>query len=302
MNILITGGTGLVGKLLATKLKEKGHTLLLLSRSKKQISYYDKTYVWDYTTDYIEEEAVLNADYIIHLAGANIASDRWTNSRKKEIIESRTLTTKLLIKVLEKHNHRLKGFISASAVGFYGAITNDKLYTEADTPTDDFLGNSCVAWEKSAEPMRTYCDQVSWLRLGIVLDKKEGAYPKLMQPIRFGLGAVIGNGKQYFPWVHGSDVVNAFIHVLENPSLNGVFNVVAPSITNLETFTTQAAQAVGSAIRLPSVPAFVLKTVLGEMSEMLLQGVAVSSTKLINTGFTFQYTEVGKAVTTIEKG
>ncbi|MFD1293682.1 TIGR01777 family oxidoreductase [Lutibacter holmesii] len=284
--VLITGGNGLIGKHLNHLLQSKGYKVTILSRSN---SDRPNTYFWDIEKGFIEQEAIEQADFIIHLAGAGIADKRWTKKRKKELIDSRVHSTQLLYKKVAQFNPNLKGFIAASGIGYYGATTSDKIYIENDTAGTDFLATICKLWEKESLMFNTINIRTVIFRTGIVLSKDGGAYTKISKPIKMGVGAALGNGKQYMPWIHIIDVCNMYLNAIENPNLHDIYNAVAPEhITNKE-FTKLTANSLHKKIRLPNIPSFVLKTLLGKLAVILLTGSRISSEKIITTKFKYKY-------------
>lgn len=295
--VLISGASGLLGKAIAEKLRNKGFEVLTLSRSRKN----DKnSFVWNIEKGQIEEEAVKNSDYMIHLAGEGIADKKWTDERKKQIIESRTKSTQLLLKAIKSTGANIKAFVSASAVGYYGAVTSEKIFSENDLPSDDFLGQSCKAWEDSVDEIAKLGIRTVKFRIGVVLSKDGGALPKMAAPFKFYMGAVLGSGKQYIPWVHINDVANAFMFAIQNEQLNGAYNLTAPGggVSNRE-FSKILAKVLSKPILLPPVPEFALKLLLGEMADLVLKGSRVSSKKLSDTGFKFEYDDLGLALTNL---
>lgn len=292
--VIITGGTGLVGKRLSELLKQHGYKVNILCRNPKKTDEYK----WNVEEGYMDESAFEGTEIIVHLAGAGVADHRWTDSRKKEIIDSRVASTRLLFKYLSKKTHTIKSFISASAVGYYGDRKNE-LLTEDDSAGTGFLAEVCRLWEQEADTIGTLNIPVSKIRIGIVLSKDGGALPKLDFPVKFGIGAYIGNGKQYVPWIHIDDLCNMFIHLIHHPEANGIYNACAPDIkTNREMSATIAQVLRRPFIPFPA-PAFVIKTVMGEMATMLLMSNNCSSKKIIDTGFDFQYPTLNLALENI---
>lgn len=296
--VLITGGTGLIGRNLLKKLKEKGFDVSVLSTSANKPGDY-KTYSWDPASGKIDEQAVAEADYIIHLAGANIGATKWTASRKQVIIDSRVKSGELLFKTYKENPARLKAFITASATGYYGAVTAEKIFNEDDPPANDFLGETCRLWEDTAGLFEKAGVRTVKLRTGIVLDKHDGALARLMLPVKMYAGSALGSGMQYMPWIHMDDLCGMYIKAIEDAGMSGTYNAAAPEhITNRE-FT----KAVASALKRPfwffRVPAFALKLILGEMSAIVLEGSRVSSEKIIKAGFSFSYPELKPALKNI---
>ncbi|MBG7629507.1 MAG: TIGR01777 family protein, partial [Bacteroidetes bacterium] len=208
INILVTGGTGLIGKQLCLLLRKKGYNIFILSRSNADAP---NTYYWNINDDYIEPKAIEEADFIIHLAGAGIADSRWTKTRKRELINSRIKSTKLLLQKVKELNPQLKGFIAASGIGYYGAITSEKIFTENDAVGTDFLATICKLWEKESMKFDAINIRTVIFRTGVVLSKNGGALDKISKPIKLGLGSVLGSGNQYVPWIHITDLCNMYI-------------------------------------------------------------------------------------------
>lgn len=290
-NILITGGTGFVGQNLTQLLISNGYTVSILSRSKRKNEESVFYYLWDIKNKTIEEEAVLNADFIIHLAGENIAGNRWTKSRKKAIIDSRVAPVSLLEGVMRKHNKRVEAFISASGVGIYGAFTKEAICTEDTAAANDFLGTTCQVWESAADQMSVHATRVVKVRTGLVLGQG-GFLAKLLPLFQCKLGSAIGSGKQYMPWIHIEDLAAIYLEAIENVQMIGAYNATILDNTTNESFSKTLAKVLGYQIWLPKVPSFVLKLVLGEMAVIILTGQRVSSEKLKNLGFSFQYRDL----------
>lgn len=288
--VLITGGTGLVGSRLASLLKASNYEVHILSRSKKGNFNGMHYWSWDLDKQTIDNEA-LNVDAIIHLAGAGVADKRWTAKRKKEILDSRTLSSKLLVDILKKQSTNIQSVVAASAVGYYGSRGNEVL-TEESAAGQGFLTDVCEQWESANEQFSSVLDlPLSIMRIGIVLSKNGGALPKLAMPIKFGVGAYLGNGKQYYPWIHIDDLCNMLIFAMEN-KLDGIYNACAPTPeTNKD-----IAKTIASVLGRPFIPApgpkFILKTVMGEMADMLLNSQNTSSKKIETAGFKFQFSEL----------
>ncbi|MFK8060993.1 MAG: TIGR01777 family oxidoreductase [Polaribacter sp.] len=285
--ILITGGTGLVGKMLSTMLIKKNHSISILTRSPKNKNEFK----WDLSTSYIDEKAFRDIDYIVHLAGAGIADKRWTDERKKVILDSRVDSANLLFKKVKNLNIKLKGFISASANGYYGAITTEIIFTEDDKPANDFLGQVCVAWENAAHQFETIQIPVTIFRTGIVLAKNGGALEKMLTPIV----SPLGSGKQYLPWIHIEDLCNMYLMAIEN-NLTGIYNAVAPEPHTSKSFSKVLAKTFKKPFLPIAVPSFILKLVFGEMADILLKGSRISSKKIEKNGYSFRFYELKKAL------
>jgi len=296
MRVLIAGATGLVGSHITKLCHQKGIKVNYLTTSKVKIEDQPeyKGFYWNIENREIDENCFKNVDAIIHLAGADIAK-RWTSSYKKEIISSRTQTADLLLETLKNSGFKVPRFISASAIGIYPSSL-EKLYFEDDKSVDDsFLGEVVVLWEASADKFKNLDMEVAKIRIGLVLAREGGAFPKLKDPVSFNVGTAFGSGKQWQSWIHIEDLAGIFLHVLEN-KLSGVFNGVAPNpVTNKEIMKEIAAQ-LNKSIWLPNVPAIALKVALGEMATVLLSSQLVSSDKIEKTGFKFRYKNLIKAL------
>lgn len=268
----------------------------ILSRSERENSPSITYYKWDLNKNYIDENAVLNADYIIHLAGEGIVEKRWTDKRKKELLESRIKPIDLIFSVLEQNNKKLNAFISASAVGIYGAVTSHKICTENTPPADDFLSSICQKWESTVDKIDSLEIRTVKIRTGIVLGKNEGFLKKMIPTFKSGFGSVLGSGKQYLPWIHIDDLCNIYLKSIEDEKLKGAYNACITDNTTNSSFSKTLANLFGYSIWLPKVPPFILKIFLGEMSEAVLTGQRVSSEKIQKTGFEFQFTDLEKAL------
>lgn len=296
--ILISGGSGLIGRHLCKKLKEKGYNVAILSRTKQPNNNSDiQIYTWNLDKKEIEKKALETADYIIHLAGANIWDKRWTTKRKQLIIDSRVKTGQLIFDKIKENKHKLKAFISASAVGYYGAITSDKIFSETDPPADDFLGETCRQWEQSADRFEELGVRTVKIRTAPVLTKQGGALAKMITPVKMGIGSAIGNGKQYLPWIHINDLCGIYIKAIEDMQMNGAYNAVAPDHRANEDFIRTLARVLKKPFWFPNIPAIAMKIIFGRMSEVVLKGSRVSSDKIRKAGYIFQFPDLENALT-----
>jgi uncharacterized protein (TIGR01777 family) len=292
--ILITGGSGLIGTRLTELLFQQGHDVAHVGRSQRPGRI--PSYAWDVKKGTMDRRALDSVDAIVHLAGAGIADQRWTTVRKKEIIDSRVQSTALLYDVLNEGNHQVKSFVAASAIGYYGFGDDHAVFTEASPAGVDFLAQVTKQWEEASDKINLLGIRVIKLRIGIVLSEKGGALKSMATPIRLGLGAALGTGKQYLSWIHLDDLCGAFIKALDDASMQDVYNAVATRpVTNLE-MTGAIAKILNKPLWLPAVPGFVLKLMLGEMAAAVTTGSKVSSEKIRKAGFTFQFTELEKAL------
>lgn len=296
MRILITGATGLVGTEIVKQCRKKGIAVNYLTTSKSKLSNNEKYtgFYWNPLQNEIDTDCLQEVDAIIHLVGASI-SKRWTEAYKKEILLSRTKTSKLLFKTLQNTPNQVKHIVSASAIGIYpSSLTN--YYTEDNTEVStSFLGQVVEQWEASVDAFSTLNIKIAKIRIGLVLSTKGGALPEIARPIKFGAGAAFGDGKHWQSWIHVTDLASLFLHALEH-KLEGVFNGVAP---NPET-NTQLTKAIATQLKrpliLPNIPKFAMRFVLGEMHILLFESQRVSSKKIEETGFNFEYYSLGMAL------
>ncbi len=293
--VLITGGTGLIGRHLSRKLKEKGYEVIHLSRSREPESEIPSSY-WDVHNHLIEKDALKDADYIVHLSGANIGSKRWTGRRKREILDSRVQSGEFILEQVKKLAKKPEAFISASATGYYSTEPAEDILDEQAAPSDGFLGQTCRAWEQIAEMFTKIGIRSVIIRTGIVLSKDGGALSKFILLVRMGLGAALGSGKQYMPWVHIDDLCGIYIKAIEESQMVGAFNAVAPEhLTNKE-FTQSIAKTLRKPLWLPHIPAIIIKLIFGEMSVMLLNGNKISAGKITSAGYNFQFPDIESAL------
>ncbi|CAN5139238.1 TIGR01777 family oxidoreductase [soil metagenome] len=296
MRVLITGATGLVGSHITSLFKEKDIEINYLTTSRNKIEKLPgyQGFYWDPEKGEIEESALTGVNAIIHLAGANIA-ERWTESYKKEIIDSRVKSAQLLYQTLENKNHQVTHFISASGIGVY-RDSLEKLHTEDDYEKDNtFVAEVVDQWEAAAQKFSGAGLKVSVVRLGVILAKEGGALPKLMEPTAFNAGAPLGSGKQWQSWIHIQDVAQIFHFILEN-GLEGVYNAVAPNPVSNKELVQHIAEKMDRSVWLPRIPAVALKIVLGEMAAVVLTSQLVSSEKIQDAGYRFTYKNLAKAL------
>ena len=296
--ILITGGTGLVGKALSKRLIAEGHEVRILSRN-PQSSSSIKSFYWNVEKNEIDEKAFDGVEHIVHLAGSGIADHRWTNKRKQDIIDSRVNSMRLITEVVKRKNIQLKSFVGASAVGIYGMTTSEKIFTETEKGKDDFLSQTCIQWENAYQDIQTLSNKNCIIRIGVVLSKDGGALKRLLPLFNLGLGSAVGSGKQYMPWIHLNDLVSVFYEALFNSNYKGIYNAVSTEETTNQSFSKQLAKSLSKPFFLPNVPSFILKLVFGEMANVLLEGSRVSNQKIINSGFQFKFPILSSALQNI---
>jgi uncharacterized protein (TIGR01777 family) len=290
--LLITGGSGLTGTHLTQVLVDQGHEVVHLGRRANH-SGRIKTFQWDLSKGFIDPKAFEGVTGIIHLAGASIAGHRWTKAYKKELYDSRILSSRLLVNYIQQHQLTPDVFISASAMGIYG--TNTGLRTTESAPQGtDFLAQLCKDWENEVSKLTH--TRVVILRTGVVLAKESGFIPKVAAPIRLGAGAVLGKGNQYMSWIHIDDLVNLYAKAVQDPTMKGIYNAVSPNPETNRTITALMAQKLRRPLILPAVPEFVLRILFGELSSTLLASQHLSSSKTEQTGFMFRYPTLQNAL------
>jgi uncharacterized protein len=293
-SVLITGGSGLVGTALTQMLLQKGYHVSHLART--PASGLVKSYRWSIADNYIDPAALVGVDAIVHLAGAGVADKRWTPARKKEILESRTQSTRLIYNILQKQPNQVSVVVSATAIGYYGLTTADHWCNEQTPAGTDFLASVCQAWEAAADPVQELSKRLVKIRVGVVLSSQGGALAQMAKPVRWGVGAPLGSGQQWISWIHVQDLCALFVRAIENQAMTGVYNGVAPNpVTNRE-LTKLIAQALHRPLWLPSVPTWALQLMLGEMSQLVITGARVSNEKALRSGMAFTYDNAQKAL------
>lgn len=273
-----------------------GFSVSLLTRTIPNETDGFSYYKWNVNTNTIDENAVIQADYIIHLAGENIGDKPWTSTRKKAIVASREQSTQLLYSTLLKTNKKPNAFISASAVGIYGAQTNPITCTEDTLPGEDFLATVCLKWESSTQLIANLGIRTVQIRTGLVLGKGEGLLRKMAPLFRLRLGSALGSGRQYMPWIHIDDLCEIYLHAVMNSEIKGAYNAAINDGTSNNIFSATLAKVFKFKIWLPNVPAFLLRLVLGERSVLVLTGRKISSEKIIKTGFKFEFSNLETAL------
>jgi uncharacterized protein (TIGR01777 family) len=300
-SILITGGSGLIGRYLTSLLLEKGYTVSHLSRGRGYPGRV-KVHVWTPEKEVLDPVVFTGIDYVIHLAGANIGSKRWTEQRKREILNSRVASARLIHKTLTEYRIQIKAFISASAVGYYGAVTSEKIFTEADPPADDFLGITCRLWEESADLFGKSGIRTVKVRTGVVLEKSDSALSKFLSAANMGLFPVLGGGKQYLPWIHISDLCNIYLKAIEDEKMDGPYNAVAPDYTDNKRFVKVLSIVMKKPFFSIPIPSPLLWLAMGESSVVALKGSRVSAEKILNSGYKFRFPDIESALRDSVKG
>lgn len=294
--VLITGGTGLVGKALTSFLLKEGYRVIVVSR--KAIAATGNSHLsfakWDVAKKEMDIAALQQADFIIHLAGAGVMDKKWTAAYKQEIINSRAQSAQLITESLKNNTNKVKAVISASAIGWYRPAEN--IHTEEEPADEGFLGTTCKLWEESMQPVKELNKRLVTFRIGIVLSKEGGALKEFMQPLKFGTAAILGNGKQIISWITIDDLCRLFLFAMEHETVNGVYNAVAPNPVTNKTLTITLAKNMRRFYLPVYVPSFVLKIMLGGRSIEILKSAAVSSKKIETAGFRFQSDTIDTAL------
>lgn len=296
-HILITGGTGSVGKHLTRLLLDTGYQVSHLSR-KQGNDPRVKTFLWNVAKGNIDEHCIDAADVIIHLAGASIADGRWTDERKKELIDSRTQSVKLIYDLMRRKPNKVTRIISAAAIGYYGDRA-DEVLTEDSAPGQGFMPECCLAWEKAVDDGQALGLSILKFRTGVMLDKDEGALPQMAKPVKLFAGAPLGPGKQWVPWIHWADVAGMYLFGLEHEQLQGVFNMAALNAATNKQLMKAIARQLHRPLWPINVPKFIFRLLLGEMSILVLGSTRVSPQKIEEAGYRFQYPDLGEALKNI---
>lgn len=300
MRVAITGGTGFVGKALTKKLLSLGHEVFILTRNSKN-KEGNLTYI-QWLTEGADPGAELkHVDVFVNLAGESINSGRWTNERKERILNSRLQATEEVLKIMSKLETKPKTLINASAIGFYGTSLTDSFTEEHKKSGEDFLATTVKLWEEKAMKANELDIRTVLCRFGIILDKNDGALPRMALPYNLFAGGTVGSGKQWMSWIHLDDVVDAMIFLMNNNTISGPVNFTAPHPVKMR----ELGQAIGAALKRPHwipAPAFALQLALGEMSLLVLEGQRVFPEKLQKAGYLFQYEKVDKALLNIFQG
>ena len=293
--VLITGATGLIGKKLVAALKAKNYEVAILARQQTEVGHVE-VFLWDVEKQQIDNKCMEGVKTIIHLAGAPVVEEKWTEKRKQEIINSRVDSAKLLFKTIEEQQgSSVKTFISASAVGFYGDCGGEIL-TEDSEPGYGFLAECCKVWEQAAEKGEKMGIRVVKLRTGIVLSTEGGALPSFEKPIKMFVGAPLGTGKQWTPWIHVEDMVNMYVESVVNMKMQGSYNASAPfPVTNTE-MTKQIANHLHRPVWPIDVPKKAIELLLGERAEAILMSSNTSAQKILDAGFRFKFTRLPEAL------
>lgn len=295
--ILLTGGSGMIGRRLSEMLMEKGYGVIWLSRE-RHINAKIPRYRWNYQKNEIDKEALERADVIIHLAGSNLGDKRWTRHTKQEIVESRVHTAKLLMETCLLMTKKPESFISASAVGFYGMHTSGMIFSEEDQPAqDDFLSRTCKKWESAAFAFQSELEvRTVALRTAFVISRESEGFRRMKLPTRYGVGAPLGTGRQYLAWIHLEDLCRIYLKAVEDNMMQGVFNAVSPEQITNAGFMKALAKEMNRPFFLPGIPAFLLRLFMDEAAGIILEGSCISSQKIQDAGYQFLYPTAREAI------
>ena len=287
--VLITGSGGMTGKALTKALIDDSWEVVHLHRGKRVAGHKNLSYSWDSGNGYIDPAAFSGVTHIIHLAGAGIADKRWGTRRKRELVSSRVDTAKLIFDTAMREIAEIKCFISASATGYYGNDTGSRILTEDSPAGTDFLAMTCVKWEEAADLFRKSGIRTVKIRTGIVISDSGGFMSRMMPLFRVRKALWFGSGSQYFPWIHIDDLCNIYLRALDDDSIEGAFNAVAPKQVTQKEFIITMAGIKGKPVVRAGIPSFFVRFALGEMSSMLLTGNRVAATALEAAGFKWLY-------------
>jgi len=293
--VVISGGSGLVGRHLSLMLASDNFDVVCLSREKGKVTGC-QTYFWDPAAGYCDREAFHEGDAIINLAGANIGGGRWTQDRKREIVESRTKTTELLYDSSVGAGIRPSVFVTASATGIYGSYISEKIFEETDPPADDFPGETCRLWEAGAEPFRAAGVRVVAIRTAPVLAPSGPVLSKMTAAAKIGLIVRLAPGNQYFPWIHINDLCSVYMKAASDAAMSGPYNAAAPDHITHDMLMSEVARQKRLPVFLPHVPVWFMRVIFGEMSAVLTTGSRVSSRRLEDSGFRFRYPDIKSAL------
>lgn len=301
--IIITGATGLIGQQLTIKLTDMGYKITIFTRNpdnaQKKLPNVHKVVKWEY--DYVDEwlDELESVDAVIHLAGANLSTKRWNKEYKKFLYDSRIISTKKLIEAIKTVERKPKVFITASAIGYYGN-RSDEILTEESEAGKDFLANLCNDWEKEAKNVEQFGVRSVQIRTGLALSRNEGALKQMLPAFKYFIGGPLGNGKQWYSWLHIEDIVNVYVKALESEILSGPINAVSPNPVTMKKF----AKILGDVLHRPSffsVPKIILLLVIGQVAEVVTSSQRVVPEKLLNSSFKFKFEKLEDALRDILK-
>jgi uncharacterized protein (TIGR01777 family) len=297
MRVIITGGTGLIGRTLAEQMSAEGHEVIVLSRNPSRAKGFSpgvRLVAWDARTSEGWSQSVEGADAIVNLAGAGLADWLWTKSRKQILVESRIKAGEAVSEAVAKAENKPRVVIQASAIGYYGP-QGEQPIKESQAPGDDFLAELCQKWEASSRPVEEQGVRRVIIRTGLVLSRNGGVLPRLLLPIRFFVGGPLGSGEQYYAWIHLQDQVRAIRFLIEDETTRGAFNLTAPNPLPNADFMETLSRSFGRPSWLP-VPEFAMRLLIGDMATVVVDGQRAVPAKLEQAGFNFNYSSLEEAM------
>ena len=299
--ILIAGGTGMLGTQLAKTLVDGGYHVVILSRNPETLKQKETPEIsfakWDIANKTIDQNCLQHVYALVNLAGAGVMDKAWTKDYKNEIVSSRVESSALLLKALQSYKNTIEIVISTSAVGWYGESKTNRAFVESDEADTSFLGQTCLAWENAITPVIDLKKRLVIFRTGIVLSNAGGAFVEFKKSLKFRVASILGNGKQIVSWIHADDWCSMIVSAIENDTMVGIYNAVAPQpVDNNKLTTTLAKTALGKGYVPLHVPTAVLKLMLGERSIEILKSANVSAKKILETGFTFKFPNIQSAI------
>ncbi|MCA1757345.1 MAG: TIGR01777 family oxidoreductase [Bacteroidales bacterium] len=293
--VLITGGSGLIGRRLTEILNSAGYSVRILSRRRVLVPGA-RVFLWDHRLGTIEEGALDDISIIIHLAGTNIGAERWNEKGKKSIIESRVGSARFIHREISERGITPDLFISASATGYYGAETTDRIFTEDDPPGTGFASLTTQIWEEEANSFSNVAGRTAIVRTGIVLSSSGGMLQRIIPTVKMHFSPLFGNGDQWMPWIHIDDIAAVYLRIIEDESLNGIINGVSPFPVTYDTLVRGLSEVMGMRVFSPPTPEFLWKLIFREKAGILLYGSRVSAEKLLNSGFSFSFPDLQEAL------
>ncbi len=296
--IIVTGATGLIGKKLTTALIQRGDEIIIFGRNinkaKSNFPEANDFVEWDYHKPELWKSQLEKSDAVVHLAGTNLFSKRWSASFKREVIESRKISTHYLAEVIKSCINKPEVFISASGIGYYGDC-GDSVLSEMSPAGSDFLANVCEVWESESAKVEILGVRNVRVRTGLVLSTEDGALKQMLPSFKFFIGGPLGNGNQWASWLHIDDIVGIYVHAIDNKKLKGAVNAAAPNPVRMKVF----AHTLGKVLKRPSlfpVPKFMLKIVVGEAAEVVTASQRIDVKKLLGSGYQFKFKELESAL------
>jgi len=293
----------MIGTALTKALLERDYRVVVLSRHASAHSNGVVYAQWDPAKGIFPIDELKTADHIVNLAGANLADKRWTDERKKLIVESRVQSGATIVKALKEHPNQVQSVISSSAIGWYGedpVVPNPNPFTEDAPAADNFLANTCQQWEEAIRPVEDLGKRLVILRTGIALSREGGAYEEFKWPLQFGISPVLAGGRQVYSWIHIHDLVNLYIFAIENENVNGVYNAVSPQPVSNKILMKKLLDVTGKKRLTIPVPGIFINIAFGELSVEVLKSTTVSCTKIQRQGFKFSYPDITSAIQQLE--